>query len=73
MWNHFDELYEQLPWTGLWPGVVECRELGWYAVLQPGKGWVSCAKNTPGASEDLNRLAVLAKWNTDAKRYERRA
>ena len=46
-------------WTGEWPGAAECRRRGWYAVMVPGRGWQSCDKDTPGATEDLNRLAVF--------------
>jgi hypothetical protein len=55
-----------LPWSGEWPGVVECRQFGWYSFMCPGRGWVRCAKDHPEASEDLNRLYVDARW--DAKR-----
>lgn len=41
-------------WTGEWPGVVECRERGWYTVLEKGT-WRPCAQDVPGAVEDLNR------------------
>ena len=42
-------------WTGEWPGKARCRELGWWCVGPP---WVSCPAGTPGATEDLNRLAA---------------
>jgi len=48
-------------WTGEWPGVAECREMGFYC--QDGHGphprWGSfcpCAADAPGAIPDLNRL-----------------
>lgn len=62
----------RLPWTGEWPGDAECREFGWYAVLIPGRGWVSCDKDTPDAAEDLNRLATEARWSRTARRFVRR-
>jgi hypothetical protein len=60
---------ERLPWAGIWPGVEECREFGWYSKMVPGKGWVRCEKEESGATEDLNRLAVEAKWNSKLGRY----
>jgi hypothetical protein len=62
-------LDDRLAWTALWPGVVECREFGWYARMVPGQGWVSCAADEPGATEDLNRLHVEAKWSRKKKRF----
>ena len=59
----------RLPWTGEWPGVMECREFGWYAKLIPGRGWVSCANNEAGAGEDLNRLAREAVWDKQQGRF----
>lgn len=59
-------------WTGDWPGRAECRELGWYAKLVPGQGWVRCSPDEPGATEDLDRLCSEAVWNPDLQRYERR-
>lgn len=58
-----------LPWTGEYPGVDECRELGWYARLVVGHGWVRCDADAEGAAPDLNRLMVEATWNPDQGRY----
>jgi hypothetical protein len=34
----------------------KARELGYYAVMIEGKGWVPCTKGTKGAIEDINRV-----------------
>jgi hypothetical protein len=62
-------LDDRLPWTGLFPGVAECRELGWYTRRVPGKGWERCAADAPGAHENLNRLHMEATWDRDKKRF----
>lgn len=59
----------RLPWTGIWPGVVECRKFGWYSKMVEGKGWVRCEKNDEGATEDLNRLHKDASWDSDKGWY----
>lgn len=62
---------QRRPWTGEWPGVVECREMGFWcrdlfadgtpALTMPwpipdGFRWhVKCEAGDPGAHEDLNR------------------
>lgn len=51
-------------WTGAWPGVAECRELGWWCIMG-AKGWESCSADTPGATEDLNRYAVYEMTGVD--------
>ena len=56
-------------WTSLWAGAKECREFGWYAKMVPGKGWVPCAKEEPGAHEDLNRLHMEGRWDRLEKRW----
>jgi len=59
----------KLPWTGEWPGVVECREFGWYTKFLHGHGWTACDKDEPNASEDLNRLYEKAVWDRDQGRF----
>lgn len=53
----------RLPWTGEYPGVMECREFGWYQQATWG--------NTSGPSEDLNRLYVEALWSSELRRFIR--
>ena len=52
-------------WAGEWPGAAECRDRGWWAVRMPGAGWQPCAPETPGATEDINRLAVYRETGAD--------
>lgn len=60
-------------WTGEWPGVVECRERGWYSVFLPERGecvrhmgaWWPCTADYPDAGEDLNRWTVFIMSGTD--------
>lgn len=58
-------------WTGEWPGSAECREFGWWVQdrCAEGFGWVRCAPDAPGATEDLNRLAVDAVWSREQARW----
>jgi hypothetical protein len=65
-------LDDRMPWDGLWPGVTECREFGWYAKLVPGKGWLPCRADELGAAEDLNRLHMEAVWDRAEKSFTRR-
>lgn len=74
-------------WTGLWPGVAECREWGWYArwtvVTEyspdglPDSGeMVPCPPDHPHAMPDLNRLVLAADrgeitWDRQRERYVR--
>lgn len=51
-------------WTGLWPGVLECREYGWFT------------EGAHGMTEDLNRLAKAAAngelvWSVRLQRWFR--
>lgn len=61
---------DRIPWRGIYPGVLECREFGWYARLT-NNGWVKCSKDHPGATEDLNRLYDDCKWDKTKQRFVR--
>src|ERR1700676_654309 len=61
---------DRIPWTGVWHGVEEARNFGWFVKPGPkGKGWVPCSKDDPEATEDLNRLHVESKWDRKKKRF----
>jgi hypothetical protein len=52
-------------WSGEWPGLAACRELGWWAVRAPERGWQPCPPGTAGAREDLNRLTFFLQAGYD--------
>jgi hypothetical protein len=60
-------------WTGLWPGDAECQEFGWWVQdrCSEGLGWVPCAPDAFGATEDLNRLRRDARWSPERGRWVR--
>lgn len=68
------EKYEQhiqphlIPWDGVWPGVRECREYNLWGKWT-SDGWQKCTADDPDASEDLNKLAQLSRWDKDKKQY----
>lgn len=66
---------KRLPWTGMWPGVLECREFGFWAVEgTPGNpGWKQVPAGTPGATEHLNMLYTHCTWNPTTQKWEKRA
>jgi hypothetical protein len=64
----FAEVGGPLPWTGIWPGVAECVEFGWYS-KRAKVGYRSCDKNDPDAGPDLNRLGQEAIWSVEKRRW----
>ncbi|MEU4511749.1 hypothetical protein AB0G05_19835 [Nonomuraea wenchangensis] len=61
-------------WTGRWPGAAECERLGYWATFAPGTGWISCNRDHPGATHDLNRLYVeaargLLRWDVSRQEF----
>lgn len=55
------------PWSGFWPGIEECRELGLWCrdECSTGNGFVPCDENDPKAHEDLNRLYTITRWDPE--------
>ena len=56
-------------WTGRWPGEEACERLGWFARPEPGRGWVRCEPNVPGAQPDVGRLRAEAVWEPIVGRW----
>jgi hypothetical protein len=51
-------------WSGVWPGVKECIELGLYCRWSPGEGgWVRTTADDPEAQPDLNTLYTITEWD----------
>jgi hypothetical protein len=55
-------------WSGIWPGILECQEYGWYAKWSEETGWVRCDKDDPAGGEDLNRLRMECSWDVSLQR-----
>lgn len=63
-------LAHRAPWSGEWPGKLECREFNWWSKMVTGRGWVSCSKDDPEAHENLNRLGEgECRWDIDRQRF----
>jgi hypothetical protein len=61
----------RLPWTGIWPGVDVCHEIGIFCAREPIDGvWhVPCGKEYVCATEDLNRIPQVARWHKESRRW----
>jgi hypothetical protein len=61
----------RLPWTGEWPGLADCRELGLWC-LPAQVGFTPVPTGTPGAIEDMNRLCLpWAEWDAAKGKWAR--
>jgi hypothetical protein len=65
----YPPLDDRLVWTGIFPGVAECVEFGWFGRLVPGQGWVTAHPGEPDAEPDLYRLHEEARWHREEKRF----
>ena len=76
MWKTYDgavaRLGGPLPWDGEFPGSKAAREFGLWCRMIPGQGWTECQEEHPEATEDLNRLHLVARWDRDTRRWVRR-
>ena len=63
----------RLPWEGEFPGCVAAREFGLWCRMVPAKGWVQCEEDHPDATEDLNRLHRIARWDKSKRAWVRSA
>jgi hypothetical protein len=74
-YNYLKTLGGRLPWTGEWPGVAECRELGLYSYFVPNGNppWVPCRKDHPEAGEDLNELHRYMYWDNKQRKYVKKS
>jgi hypothetical protein len=71
----------RLTWTGEWPNVDACREIGIYSFWRDESdvpmwapkydrgGWTSCSSEHPKAGEDLNRLCHVASWDKMKRKW----
>lgn len=71
---HVESTGGRVPWSGEWPGALECREFGFWSKWVEGRGWVECGPGEAGASESLNKLTYEAcygkiKWDKQRKRW----
>lgn len=55
-------------WSGEWPGVAECREMGLWCRMTE-HGWTPCAPDDPEAREDLNRLHTVTQWDQTQQKW----
>lgn len=59
-------------WSGVWPGVADCRRLGLWVIdgCSQGLGWIRAHRGDIGATESLNDLhSSFIRWDREAGRY----
>lgn len=76
MWARFDQEWgsRRIPWAGEHRLAAAARDLGLWCVWEAGPNqlhgsWKQVPAGTPGATEDLNRLQVLATWSAEHQRW----
>ena len=75
-WERYEQAVEhfggRLPWTGEYPGLADCRELGLYARWNDAETkWEKCGPDAPGADGDLNSLPLAARWSPLLRKWVR--
>jgi hypothetical protein len=81
VWQAKCEQQGRIPWTGVWPGIAECREYGLWCYQDPTHygnpnmhyGHIPCDADHPNASEDLNRLYSECVWDRNQKKFVRKS
>lgn len=59
-------------WTGIWPGIVEAREYGFWCYFGPDhgqRGWHQVDADHPWATEDLNKVVSYCRWDRTARKW----
>ncbi len=66
--------HPRIPWTGRWPGTVECEEYGFWCTMDPVTFAIGgpCEKDHPHARHDLNRLHTDTVWDPTLRKRVRR-
>lgn len=76
MYAPYDAEVERLggrrPWSGEYPDCDACREFDLWCRWIDGRGWIACEKEHPDATENLNRLHLVAEWDRVARKWVRR-
>lgn len=73
-WRASEWWTRRLPWTGIWPGTIECREFGFWATegTLSNPGWKPVPAGTPGAVEHLNMLYTHCDWDRENQKWVKR-
>jgi hypothetical protein len=58
-----------MPWAGVRALERAASELGWYATLVAGRGWVPCPEAAEDCHPDLNRVCVECVWDRPHKKF----
>jgi hypothetical protein len=66
-----DHDHGQHDWSGIFPGTIDAIELGLWARLESGLGWVPATPHDEGAMPDLNALIERCHWDPYSQRWVR--
>jgi hypothetical protein len=64
-----DHDHGQHDWSGIFPGTIDAIELGLWARLEAGLGWVPATPDDEDAMPDLNALIQRCRWDADSQRW----